>query len=198
MAASNLSRTPQIEGHGIFERRLLGRNGVISGRVAKALKASKAPRLCLVGIDREGLVVATAGMRDVVDTSAKRAATPAIIDIEGERRLHLDGRMQRGRELPRLEANAGNIFPRAPGRRERNAAAIAGHDMARGVEPLRLDLQSLDRGIHEARSAADRALLAQHVPWLERLPKLELDATATRGAVERETELSLRFIPDRV
>ena len=70
--------------------------------------------------------------------------------------------------------------------------------MARSIEPLRLDLQSVDRGINETRGAADRALLAQHVPWLQRLPELELDAAATRSAVERKAEFSLRFIPDRV
>src|SRR5262245_38261593 len=98
MTASNLSRTPQIEGHGIFARRLLGRNDVISGRVAQALEARQAARLCFIGIDRKGLIVAATGMRDVVDAATQRAATPAIIDVEGERRLHSDGRMQRGCE----------------------------------------------------------------------------------------------------
>src|SRR6266581_727354 len=198
MAASNLSRTPQVEGHGIFERRLLGWNCVISGGVAQTLEPGEASRLCLVGIDRKGLIVATAWMCDVVDAAAKRATTPAIIDVEGERRLHRDGRMQRGRQLPGLEADAGSIFLRASGRGERNPAAIAGDDVARSVEPLRLDLQSLDRGSHKTRGGTGRALLAQHVPWLQRLPELELDATATRSAVEGEAEFPLRFIPDRV
>src|SRR5436305_3840981 len=130
MAASNLSRTPQVEGHGIFARRLLRRNGVISGGVTQALEARKASRLCLVGIDGKGLVVATAGMRDIVDAAAQRATAPAIVDIEGEWRLHRHGRMQRGRQLPRLEADAGDILPRTSGRGERNMAAIAGDDMA--------------------------------------------------------------------
>src|SRR5258705_13135781 len=116
MAASNLSRTPQVEGHGIFERRLLGWNGVISGRVAQVLEPGEASRLCLVGIDRKGLVAATARMRDVVDAATKRATTPAIIDVEGERRLHRNGRMQRCSQLPRLEAAAGGILLRASGR----------------------------------------------------------------------------------
>src|SRR3977135_632671 len=198
MAASNLSRTPQVEGHGIFERRLLRRNGVISRGVAQALEPRKASRLCLVGIDRKGLVVAATRMRDVVDAATQRATAPAIIDVEGERRLHRPGRMQRGFQLPCLEANAGDVFPGASGRGKRNTAAIAGDDMARSVEPLRLDLQSFDRRINETRSAADRALLAQHMPWLQRLPELELDAVATRSAAEREAEFTLRFIPDRV
>src|SRR5258705_3153528 len=179
MAASNLSRPAEVEGHGILEQRLLGGNDVMSRGVGQALEPGEASPLCLVGIDRKGIVAATDGMRDVVDTAAKRATAPAIIDIEGERRLHLDGRMQRRRQLPRLEADAGNILPRASGRGERNPAAIAGDDMARSIEPLRLDLQSVDRGINETRGAADRALLAQHVPWLQRLPELELDAAAT-------------------
>src|SRR5712671_5526840 len=186
MAASNLGRTPQVEGHGIFERRLLRRNGVISRGVAQALEPRKASRLCLVGIDRKGLVVAATRMRDVVDAATKRATIPAIIDVEGERRLHRDGRMQRGRQLPSLEADAGGIFLRASGRGKRNPAAIAGDDVARSVEPLRLDLKSLDRGIHKTRGGTGRALFAQHVPGLQRLPQLELHATATRRAVEGE------------
>src|SRR5262245_61988849 len=110
MAASNLSRTPQIEGHGIFERRLLRRDDVIAGRVADALEAGEAARLCFVGIDRKGFVIATARMRDMVDAAAERVTTPTIINIERERRLHRDVRMQRGCEPPRLEADTGNIF----------------------------------------------------------------------------------------
>src|SRR5262245_35069363 len=151
MATSNLSRTPQIEGHGIFERRLLWRDDVIARRVADALKPGEAARLCFVGIDRKGLVVATTRMRHMVDAAAERVTTPAIINVKRERRLHREGRMQRGCEPPRLETDASNIFSGAPGRSERKAAAITGDDMARRVEPLRLDLQSLDRGIHKAR-----------------------------------------------
>src|SRR5262245_42863036 len=111
MAASNLSRTPQIEGHGIFERGLLGRNGARAGSVAQALEAGKAARLCLIGIDRKGLIVATTRMRHMIDAAAKRATTPAIIDVKRERRLHSNIRMQRGREPPRLEADTRDIFP---------------------------------------------------------------------------------------
>src|SRR5690348_12101857 len=154
MAASNLSRTSQIEGHGIFERRLLGWNNVMAGGVADALEAGEAARLCFVGIDRKGLVIAAAGMRHMIDAAAQRATAPAIINVEGERRLNRHGWMQRGCEPPCLEADAGDILPRAPGRGERNMATIAGDDMARSIEPLRLDLQSLDRGIHKSRGAA--------------------------------------------
>src|SRR3954462_1551255 len=153
MVASNLSRTPQIEGHGIFERRLPGGNGVVAGGVAQVLEAGEAARLCLVGVDRKGFVVAPARMRDMVDAAAERAAAPAIIDVEGERRLHLDGRMQRGCGLPRLEADAGDILPGPPGRGERNTAAVAGDERAPSIESLRLDLQAFDRGIHETRGA---------------------------------------------
>src|SRR5690348_2163945 len=143
MTASNLSRTPQIEGHGIFERRLLGLDNVRAGRVAETLEPGESARLCFVGIDRKGLVVATTGMRDMVDAATQRATTPAIIDVEGERRLHGDGGMQRGCEPPRLEADASDILARAPGRSERHPAAIASDNMARSVETLRLDLKSL-------------------------------------------------------
>ncbi len=81
----------------------------------------------------------------------------------------------------------------------RQAPAVAG-DRHAGLasKPVALHLQALDRGIDEAHRAADRAFLAQHVPGLQRLADLELDAAMLDLAEEREAELALRVEPDRV
>src|SRR5438552_14451314 len=97
MALSDMSRAPQVECHRIFERALFLRQIEESRCVAVILEARQAPRLGLVRVDRKGLVVASAGMGHVIDAAAERSPVPAIEDIEGERRVDVDGRMQRRR-----------------------------------------------------------------------------------------------------
>src|SRR2546425_11549330 len=105
-----MSRTPQVESHRIFERPLFAGQAEQSRRMAEILEARQAPRLCFIRVDRQGLVVASARMDNVVDAAPERAAAPAIENVEGERGVDVDGRMQRRRQLPRLETHAGDVF----------------------------------------------------------------------------------------
>ena len=122
----------------------------------------------LVGIDRKGLVVAPARVRDIVDATAQGSPAPAIDNVEGERRMDVDRRMQRRRQVPGLVAHAGDEFALPAGRAERHAASVAGDDVAAFVQSLHLDLQTLDRGIDDAHRAAGHSFFAQHIPGLER------------------------------
>ena len=61
-----------------------------------------------------------------------------------------------------------------------SATAVAGHRMALADQPGHLHLQPLDRGIDVARRAARAGLLAEHVPGLDRLAQLDLDAVVGR------------------
>src|SRR5262245_44464618 len=70
--------------------------------------------------------------------------------------------------------------------------------MAGLIETLRLHLQTLDRGIDEARGASGCPLLAQHVPGLERLAQFEPHAAVMDHASEREAEFALRLEPGRI
>src|SRR6266850_3811033 len=110
MRLSDMSRTPQVEGHGIFERALFLRQIERSRGMPEVLEARQAPRLRFIRVDRQGLVVASAGMSNVVDATAERASAPKIENVEGERGVDIDRRVQRGRQLPCLEAYAGDIF----------------------------------------------------------------------------------------
>src|SRR5262249_50746527 len=120
MRLSDMSRTPQVESHRIFERRFFPRQVEKSRRVAEILEARQAPPVRFSGVHRKGLVVGAAGMGNVVAAAAERAATPAIENIEGERGVDIDGRVQRRRQLPRFEAYAGDVFAGPAGRRQRN------------------------------------------------------------------------------
>src|ERR1700720_2082050 len=105
-----MSRTPQVESHRIFERPLFAGQAEQSRRMAEILEARQAPRLRFIRVDRQGLVVASARMGNVVDAAPQRAPTPAIENVEGERGVDVDGRMQRRRHLPGLETYAGDVF----------------------------------------------------------------------------------------
>src|SRR6516165_12398564 len=98
-----MSRTPQVESHRIFERPLFAGQAEQSRRMAEIFEARQAPRLRFIRVDRQGLVVASARMGNVVEAAPERAAAPAIENVEGERGVDVDGRMQRRRQLPRLE-----------------------------------------------------------------------------------------------
>ena len=86
-----MSRTPQVESHRIFERPLFAGQAEQSRRMAEILEARQAPRLRFIRVDRQGLVVASARMGNVVDAAPERAAAPAIENVEGERGVDVDG-----------------------------------------------------------------------------------------------------------
>ena len=71
-------RRPQVERQREFNCAFLGRRIDLARGVAVILKPGQPPRLGLIGIDRLGIVAAAAGMGDVVDAAAERAAVPGI------------------------------------------------------------------------------------------------------------------------
>src|SRR5262245_5140010 len=198
MRLSDMSRTPQVESHRVFERTFFRRQVEQSRRMAEILEARQAPRLRFIRIDRQGLVVAPARMGNVIDAAAERAAAPAIENVEGERGVDVDGRVQRRRQLPRLEAYAGDVFAGPAGWRQRNEPSVAADGMAAGIKTFDLHLQPLDRGIDKARGDTGGRIFAQHVPRLERVPQFKLDAAVGDGAIEGKTKLALGMKPLRV
>src|SRR3984893_5768217 len=159
------------------------------------LEARKTACFRLEAIDRKGLIVTAAGMGDMIDAAAERAAVPAIDEIEGQGSMDRNRWMQAGGGFPGLEAHSGNRFARSPGRGEGEAAPVAGDDVAALHQAGCLDLQTLHRGIDIAHGSARSTLLAHHMPGLERLPHFELDAAMLDGAVKGETEFKLRREP---
>ena len=166
--------------------------------MAVILETRQAARFRFIGVDRKALVAASPGMGNVIDAAAERAAAPAIDNVEGERSVSLDRRVQRRRQLPRLEPDPGDVFAGPAGRSQRNKAPVAGDSVAAGVEALDLDLQPLDRGIDEARSDPGGRILAEDMPGLQRVPQFEGDAAMGDGAIKRKTKLALRVKPLRI
>src|SRR5262249_1327190 len=193
-----MSRTPQVESHRIFERPLFTGQAEQSRRMAELLEARQAPRLRFIRVHQQRLVAASARMGNVVDAAAERTAAPAIENVEGERGVDIDGWVQRRRQLPRLEAYAGDVFAGAAGWRQRNEPPVAADGTTAGIETIDLHLQPLTRGLDEARGYASGRIFAQHVPRLERVSQFKPDAAVGDCAIERKTKLALGMKPLRI
>ena len=132
------------------------------------LEPGQTPALGLQLVDREELVVAPGRMHHVVGAAAHRAAAPAVDQIEAQRRMHADGRVQAGRRLPGAEAHAGDVrCPRSP---------VGCNGMARPLQvtakrsPSRFMALTCSRSSELstiADGAADGPFLAHDVPGLE-------------------------------
>ena len=101
-----------------------------AGLVAMRLETGKPAGFGLIRVDREGLVVPPARMRDMIDAAAQRPAAPAVEHVEGKRCVGRKLRVQAIGRCPRLVPHAAHRFARHGGGAHRHAAAVAGDDMA--------------------------------------------------------------------
>src|SRR5581483_1061105 len=134
-------------------------------------------------------------MRDVIGEAGNGALIPGVVEIEPERRVHADRRMQARSRLPRAETHTGDELAFGAGAREREAAAVARDEITLAVQMPRGELHPLERRVDEARSAAGAGLFAEHRPRLERMAQLELGPLEVDRAVAREAELEVRAEP---
>ena len=89
-------RVSEIERQRIFDRAFERGQARESARSMAMILESRAPAsLRLVGIHRKSVIAAPARMRHMVDAAAERTVAPGVDDVEGERRVGVDGRMQR-------------------------------------------------------------------------------------------------------
>ena len=114
-------------------------------------------------------------------------AVPGVDDVEHQRRVHADRRVQRRRRLPGAVAHARDVLAGRAGRVQRHAPAVAGDHVARVDQAAHLDLHPLDRRVDVAGRRAAGRLLAQHVPGLDRLAQLQLDAATPRSSRAAES-----------
>ena len=118
-----------------------------------------------------------------------------INDIEDERRLRRDARMQRRRRIPGLEADASDPFPHYSGRVKRDTATVAKDYVASLGHAENANLKTLKRGIHVARRALAGRFLTEDVPWLEGGAQFEIDPAVMNGTEFRKAELEERPQP---
>ncbi|MCY1214496.1 hypothetical protein D9M72_263100 [compost metagenome] len=154
-----------------------------------------ATALGLVGVDREGVVVATARVGDEVLAAAQRALHPGVDEVEGQRCVGRNAGVQRRRRVPGLVAHAGHELAGDARGLQRQHLAVDGDDVAAFVQAGHAHLDALQRRVDIAHRAAGRAFLAHHVPRFERVAQRQLHAHRLHLAHEREAELEVRREP---
>ena len=118
-----------------------------------------------------------------------------VDELEAQRPVDGDRRVQRARRLPGPEADAADLDVGIVGCQQRNRVAVAADHVAVPVGADDAHLDALDRRVDVAGGAARRGFLAEHVPRLDRAPQFDLDAVEHRGADAREAELGERIQP---
>jgi hypothetical protein len=134
----------------------------------------------------------------VVLAAPQGASGPGIHQVEDQRRVGRNGRVQAGRRLPGPVAHPGHMLAHRAGGLQRNGAAIDGQQEAVIRHAGGPYLQALDGGVDKAHGAADGAFLTHHMPGFEGAAQLDLDAAHGELADLRETELHVRRKPLRL
>ena len=130
MIAGGCGLPAQVQGQRERWIRYFGFDVHRTRRMAVVPETCDAPRFGFVGIDGPRAVAATARMRDVVCAAADGTLAPGINNVEYQRRMYADRRMQCGRRAPRAEAYPGDKFSGCSRRRQRQCATVAGDDVA--------------------------------------------------------------------
>jgi len=169
-----------------------------AGSVAEFEEACHAAAFGFKGVDGECLKTAAAGVGDMIGASGDGALIPGIDDVENQRRVNADGRMQAVRRLPGAVTEAGDEFAVAAGGVEGNGDTIDG-DCVTGVdEALNFDLKALDGGIDAADGAPAAGLFAENIPGFDGLAEFEMDSAGAwgiDGAEHWQTEFEVRGEP---
>src|SRR6202030_3495868 len=137
-------------------------------------------------------------MRYMINAAAKRSLVPEVDDVENERRVDRNSRVQATGRLPSSVPHAGDELAGRACRVQRNPAAVARDEVPRVDQSADLHLEPFDRRVDVSYRSARAGLLAEHVPGLERLTQLEVDAAPGDRAVERKPELQMRREPLRL
>ena len=134
----------------------------------------------------------------MVPAAAERTLEPAVDDVEGQRCVNADRRMQRRGRLPGAVSHAGHVLARATRGLQGQRHAIDADPVARVVQTGDAHLDALQRRVHVTHRAAGRALLAHHMPRLQRVAQRQVNAAHRHLAHHREAELEMRREPLRI
>jgi len=108
--------------------------------VAEGEEARAAAAFGLERVARAIVVGAAARVRDEVGAASERAAGPGVDEVEGQRRVHADARVQRARQLPGAVADARDVLAGGAGGMQVDRVLVARDDVALGDEVLQLEL----------------------------------------------------------
>src|SRR5882724_646018 len=191
------SRSPQVQ----CERELRARRNIfglhLARRVTEAKKARQAAALGLIGIHWKRRVVESPRMSDVIGATAYTPVVPGVHNIEHERRVETDGRMEATRWLPSPVTHTRYVFTVGTRRVQLKGDPSHGDDVAAVNQTAKLHLDALDRRINITRSAARGRLFSQNVPGFERLAQFQINVPGFQIAELRESKFEMRQEPLR-
>ena len=130
-------------------------------------KPGKATALRLEAVHRERVIAAPPGVGYVIDASTERAVAPGVDEVEDERSVNSDGRMEALGWLPRPVADRGYVFTLGSCRSERKGMPIAEKGVAAVGRSGDLYLDSFHGGIDVAHRSTRLAFFSENVPGLE-------------------------------
>ena len=130
-------------------------------------------------------------MRDVVGAAADAAAAPGVHNIQDQRRVDTDGRVQATRGLPGAITDTGHIFTVGAGRMKREGYTGDADDVPGVGQAASLHLQTFQAGVHAARGASGTLLFAEDVPGFQGLADLEMEIIYLEIAQLREAEFEV-------
>src|SRR6202022_1833355 len=159
--------------------------------MAEVEESRQTPAFRFVCVDWKDIEVPSAGRGDMGDAPPHRVLVPRIHDVEYQRRLHRNRRMQAARRLPGPVADARDKLSNRSRGMQRHAPTVARDDVARVGQVGYLPLHSFHRGIYVSHRPSSTRFFSHDVPRFERLTQLEVHAAARHGAVERESKLKL-------
>src|SRR6266498_2587640 len=139
---------PQIEGERKLAVSLGWREIYWAGCVADFEEAREAAAFRFEGVDGERFVVAAARMGDVIGATAQGTVVPPVHDVEQERRVGGDGRVQALGWCPGAEADTSDVFATGAGGMERQGTAVARDEVARVDPAADFHLESFEGEIH--------------------------------------------------
>lgn len=100
----------------------------VTGRVTGGLEPAVSPGFRFHGVHRRAVVGPAARMHDMVGGATDGPAGHLIHQVEGQRGVDGDRRVQRTRRLPGPEPDARDPLPRDTGGAQQDGMAIAGED----------------------------------------------------------------------
>jgi hypothetical protein len=144
-----------------------------------------------MAVDWKDLMISPPGVADMVGAATHGPATPLVEEVNDQRGMDANGRMEAGWWLPGPIAHPGNKGSRFRGDLQRNPPAIAEQKVPLTDHPGHLNLQSLYRGVNVAYRSPAPWLFPQDMPGFQSLAQLNIHSLLGHLAVKGETEFKM-------
>lgn len=154
-------------------------------------KSGNSPAFGFIFIHREGFIIPPARMADIISTAPHGLFCPQIHNIENQRGVYRNGRMQTIGRLPGPVADACHKDAFNTSGLQGQSSAIAGDDVTGIGHPLDFDLHSFQRRIHKPDGSAAACFFTQNIPGFNGLAQFKRDIFIRHGSECGKAELKM-------